>query len=352
MNLKLNESQLSLLKQLQRNTTDRACYQKLTILLMLHKQYPAAEIADTLGIDTSTVYRHYHQYGQSKDFHTYLQTHYKPYRGKLTAEQLQQVKSYVEANLYGNCLPVKDYILQTFGVAYTCDGLTALLHRLGFVYKKTKLVASKADSNQQEQFITGFRDLEEKLPENQVILFADGVHPHHNTQASYAWIQKGKEKEVLSNTGRVRINLNGAINPHCPTQVITHESATINALTTISFLQRIEQTYADKQTIHVFVDNARYYRSRLVQDYLTGSRIQMRFLPPYSPNLNPIERLWKFLKKQVIKSHYTPDPQIFKQRIRDFFTHIDQYKVHLESLINTNFQKLSSNLTQLQTTFI
>jgi transposase len=352
MELILTESQLSLLKELQRNTTDRTTYQKLTTLLMLHKQYPVVEIADTLGIDASTVYRHHHQYVQSTDFDRYLQSHYKPYQGKLTAQQLQQVKTYVETNLCQDCLPVKDYIWQTFGVEYTPDGLTALLHRLDFVYKKTKLIPSKADADKQEQFVTEFRTLEEKLPEDELILFADGVHPHHNTQATYAWIQKGKEREIFSNTGRVRVNINGAINPYAPTQVITHECATIDAATTIVFLQCIEKAYGHKKTIHLFVDNARYYRSRLVQDYLSNSRILMRFLPPYSPNLNPIERLWKFLKKQVIKSNYTPDPEIFKQRIRHFFAHIDQYSEQLHSLINTNFQKLKPKDSLLQTTFI
>jgi len=73
-------------------------------------------------------------------------------------------------------------------------------------------------------------------------------------------------------------------------------------------------------------DNARYYRSQLVQHLLNSSPIQMHFLSSYSPNLNPIERLWKLLKKEVINSHYTPDPTVFKQRINDLFAHIGNYK--------------------------
>ena len=74
----------------------------------------------------------------------------------------------------------------------------------------------------------------------------------------------------------------------------------------------------------------------------------MRFLPPYSPNLNPIERLWKFLKKEVIKSNHTPDPNVFRKRIDDFFSNINSYKDQLESLINTNFQKLKPVTIGLQ----
>jgi transposase len=89
-----------------------------------------------------------------------------------------------------------------------------------------------------------------------------------------------------------------------------------------------------------------------VSEFLLNSPIEMHFLPPYSPNLNPIERLWKFTKKEVIKSNYTPDANIFKERIRNFFANIGNYKDKLESLINTNFQKLNSAPTGLQTSLV
>jgi transposase len=293
-----------------------------------------------LGIDASTVNRHYHHYQQSQDFDQYLQTHYKPYQGKLTEEQLEQVKTYVNDQLCNSSLMVKTYIEQQYRISYSQQGVVALLHRLGFCYKKTKLIPSKADLASQQSFVEQFGQLEKHLPADQVILFGDGVHPQHNTQASYGWIAKGKERTILSNSGRVRVNINGAINPHCPTQVVVHQAQTIDAFCCLAWLQLIEKAYPNQKLIHLFVDNARYYRSQLVQDYLNSSRIQMHFLPPYSPNLNPIERLWKLLKKEVINSHYTPDPKVFKQRIDDFFAHIGNYKEQLESLINTNFQQL------------
>lgn len=101
-----------------------------------------------------------------------------------------------------------------------------------------------------------------------MILFGDGCHraanrPQHNTQASYGWIAKGKERQILSNSGRVRVNINGAINPHSPTEVVIYQSDTINALSCLVWLQLIEKAYPAKKTIHLCVDNARYYHSRL-----------------------------------------------------------------------------------------
>ena len=345
MELILDISQLALLKELQHNTSDSDTYQRLTTLLMIHNK----EISDNLGIDKSTVHRHYHQYTSSRNLDTYLESHYKPCMGKLNAAQLQKVKEYVQTHICHSSLKVLDFIKTTFAVIYKPDSVIILLHRLGFVYKKTKLVPSKADIEAQDKFIVQFREKEQNLPSDEVILFGDGVHPRHNTESTYAWIEKGKELEVLSNTGRVRVNVNGAINPANPTEIISHQCDTINALTTIVWLQLIEKYYPTMKIIHLYVDNARYYRSKLVQEFLLTSRIQMHFLPPYSPNLNPIERLWKFIKKEVIKSDYTPEPEIFKQRIRDFFANIGHYKEKLDSLINTNFQKLNPLTGRLQT---
>ncbi len=180
MELILEKLQLSLLQDLQRNTSDRATYQKLTTLLMIHQKYPFPEIAFILGIDTSTVYRHYHQYIQSKNFDDYLATHYKPCQGKLTHEQNEQVHAYVGANICHTSLQVLNFIKDKFGVIYKPDSVIVLLHRLGFVYKKTKLIPSKADLAQQELFIEEFRKKEQNLSSDELILFGDGVHPRRN----------------------------------------------------------------------------------------------------------------------------------------------------------------------------
>lgn len=349
MRLILEISQLDLLKELQRNTSDRVTYQKLTTLLMLHNRFSSSVIADNLGIDSSTVHRYFHQYDSCQDFDTYLETQYKPCIGKVNDEQKALIQAYVSANICHSSLRVLTYIKDTWGIVYKPDSVIALLHRLGFVYKKTKLIPSKADLDKQEEFVKAFREIEENLSDDHLILFGDGVHPHHNTESTYAWIEKGKEKEVLSNTGRVRVNINGAINPAEPTQIVHHPCESINALSTIVWLKLIEERFPNKKIIHLYVDNARYYRSKLVQAYLENSRIQMNFLPPYSPNLNPIERLWKFLKEEIIKSDYTPDPNIFRQRITDFFANVGNYKEQLDSLINTNFQRLKPSTLGLQT---
>jgi hypothetical protein len=138
--------------------------------------------------------------------------------------------------------------------------------------------------------------IEEKLaanPKKSAVYYADGTHPQHNTHFSYGWIKKGQNKEIKTNTGRQRVNINGVINARNPTDVVITESTSINAQSTIALLKKLERKNPTLEHIFVVADNARYYRNRLVSDFLKTSKIQILFLPPYSPNLNLIERLWR-----------------------------------------------------------
>ncbi len=117
-----------------------------------------------------------------------------------------------------------------------------LLNRLGFVYKKTKLVPGKADPVKQQKFIQEYEKLKEQMKPKYELLFMDGVHPQHNPISSYGWIPKGQEKEVPTNTGRKRININGAKNIK-NYDVIARQDPTINAQSTILLFQEIEHAY-------------------------------------------------------------------------------------------------------------
>jgi len=93
----------------------------------------------------------------------------------------------------------------------------------------------------------------------------------------------------------------------------------LNAEATINFFQKIEEAYPEKNRVHIFCDNARYYRNKAVTEYLKTSKIRLHFLPPYSPNLNPIERLWKWMKERVIYNTYYQDFEDFRSAVFGFF---------------------------------
>jgi transposase len=114
------------------------------------------------------------------------------------------------------------------------------------------------------------------------------------------------------------INLSGAIDV-VTHQIIIQEDKTLNAEATIGFFLKIEQAYPDKRSVHIFCDNAAYYRNKKVKLYLEQSKLILHFLPPYSPNLNPIERLWKWMKERTIYNTYYEHFEEFRDAIFGFF---------------------------------
>ena len=113
---------------------------------------------------------------------------------------------------------------------------------------------------------------------------------------AYGWIKRGKEKGVKSNSGRQRIKINGVYSP-IDGEIITRNDERINSQSTIELLKTIENKHPELSKIFIIRDNAKYYSSQLVKEYLETSKIEFIPLPSYSPNLNLIERLWKFFKK-------------------------------------------------------
>jgi transposase len=100
----------------------------------------------------------------------------------------------------------------------------------------------------------------------------------------------------------------------------------------------MEQANPTAPHMLVFCDNARYYKSELVAAYLTTSRIQLEPLPPYSPNLDLIERFWKFFKRQVLYNcHYETFGE-FRDACKSFFDELDAFAPKLRTLLAENFQ--------------
>lgn len=288
---------------------------RIKAVLLHDKGWSPQQIAEALFISPQAVRNHLDEYNA---FHKL-----KPTNGgseeKLSKEQSEKLEAHLRKHTY---LYVKDiiaYVASTFGIAYTVPGMRSWLSRHKFSYKKPALVPGKANKERQAQWIAAYEKLRQKLPADEAICFTDGVHPTHNVQPAFGWIKKGVRKELPANTGRSRLNLSGAIDVTQHTLVIL-EDRTLNAESTIRFFQKIEEAYPGKRKVHIFCDNASYYRNAAVRKHLQTSKIELHFLPPYSPNLNPIERLWKWMKERVVYNTYYEHFEDFKAAIFGFFS--------------------------------
>jgi transposase len=339
--IQLEEDTRKRLRKLQKANKDKTVFIKVTVLLMLDQGFSVEVIANSLGIDESTLFR-YQKNFKERGLDFYLDNRYVAYSGKLTPEQEGLLIQEVTDNLYISSKEVAAYILQTFSIKYTAKGVVKLLHRLGFVYKKTVAVPSKGDGEAQKEYLEEFEALLGRLGPKEVIYFNDGVHPQHNTRADYGWIPKGKTFEMPTNPGRRRINLNGALNAQDVTDIVVREDDRINAQSVMKLWDALQKRNRGK-IIYNICDNAPYYHSKLIKQYLIDNpKVKIIYLPAYSPNLNLIERLWKFLRKQVTSYYFYEHYAEFRQAILDFFQQIKNYKSELESLLTLKFRVVSS----------
>lgn len=339
--IQLSETQVLTLKTIHRSTKDRKKADRIKTILCLHRGFSMKETAELLLLDEGTI-------GTIRDrfladgIEKFTLDSYVLYTGKLTKEQKEQVRTFVRNNLVLDTIMVVEFIKREFGIEYTRSGMAVLLHSLNFTFKKTKLVPSKANTFLQKLHICRYKIIQLLKTDDEIIYFMDGVHPLHNALSSYGWIEKGTEKEIKANTGRDRVNINGA---YCleEQEVVIVESERINAQSTILLYKKLEEKHPEKRTIFVFRDNARYYANKDVQEYLGTSRIKEIPLPPYSPNLNPIERLWLFMKKNLFYSHYYEHFADFKKAIGQFFgENFHLYRDRLKTFITGNFHVLQS----------
>jgi transposase len=323
----LSEKERVQLKIQHKKERDGRIRDRIKAILLYDDGWSSQEIAKVLLITDESVRNHIEDYKTAQKLKGSLEN--------LSIEQSSQLEAHLEEHTYLYVKDIVSYVEITFGVFYTVHGLRSWLKKHHFSYKKPAVVPGKANEEQQKKWIDEYEKLKAPLPEDETICFIDGVHPTHNVQPAYGWIRKGVRKEIPYNAGRSRLNLSGIVDV-INHNVIVQEDEMLNSGATISFFQKIEKYYLKKKKIHIFCDNARYYRNKAVRKYLKNSKIVLHFLPPYSPNLNPIERLWKWIKERVFYNVYYKGFEEFKLSIMGFFSALN--KLTPESVLGKTFR--------------
>lgn len=313
----------------------RSAY-KINAVILLGTGWKLNKVKEALLLDDETL-RSYVQCYRGLGIEGLINNNYHGSKIHLTEEQCRDLCKELDSAIYLTTKSVIAYVKKEYGVLYRQSGMRDLLHRLGYEYKKPKLVPGNPDKEAQEIFAQQYEDFMLNKAKDVEVLFVDAVHPEHNGIAAYGWIKKGEKRELKTNSGRQRLNLHGAINAET-LQVTIIESDTVNAESTINLFGAIEQTYPLAAQIMVILDNAKYHYSKEVKLFLEKSRIKPVFLPSYSPNLNLIERLWKFFKKKILYNTYYESLDLFRKACIKFFRNIDDFHDELVSLMTAEFE--------------
>lgn len=305
---------------------------RIRIILLLDKGEPASKIAEYFYLTENSVRNYKSRYtedgleGLLIDYHIGRSSYLSP-------EEQKSLVLELESKIYLTTKEIMSYVKKEFGVVYTVGGMTSLLHQLGFSYKKPKGVPGKAKAEEQRVFVKKYNRVKEK---GGLIYFADSTHPMLNPVLSSGWIRKGFDFDVKTNSGRERVNINGAIELNT-LSVVSRSCKRVNGSSMCELLRAIRIKHPKSKKIHLILDNAPYNKSKEVRDVALGMKIKILYLPAYSPNLNPIERLWKYMKREVMANKYFPDVEVFRRELMLFLRGIRKHRQELSSLITDNF---------------
>lgn len=159
----------------------------------------------------------------------------------------------------------------------------------------------------------------------------DEVHFQRATSLIRTWAVKGNQPKIISASTRQKVGFFGAINIKTG-QLLTQQSDVFNAETFHQFLCYLLNRTQGK--ILLILDNARYHHARDLKPFFTEykKRFQREFLPPYSPELNPIERIWRITRRKITHNRYFPVLEDLKSAVLSQFIQWEQPNVTLKTL--------------------
>src|SRR3990167_2236835 len=344
MTLKLTEDERKSLKIKHRTEHDGRIRDRIKSVILSDEGWTQKLISQALLIDEDTVGRHIRDYEELKKL--------KPQNGgsnsSLSTDQTKTLIEHLTEYTYTTLQEISAYVYKTYGVSYTRQGMHKWLERHEFSYKQPKGVPSKACPEAQEKFIIEYEELlkvslSKDTPEEEPILFIDSVHPTMTTKISHGWIKIGhdNDKTILTTGDKSRVNLTGAINLESM-EIFTQDYITIDKDATCEFFKFLKKHHPKAKKIHIILDNGPAHNNPKVKNLAKEIGIVLHFLPTYSPNLNPIERVWKIMNEHIRNNVFFKKSKDFVKAIKGFFKEIWPTNSHkYVDRVNDNFERIN-----------
>ena len=309
---------------------------KMEALWLKSQELPHKEICRLTCISKPTLCQYLKDYQRGGIEQLKTLNFYQPH-SELAAHH-DTLEAYFRAHPMTSVKEAMATIEELTGIKRSETQVRHFITSLGMKPRKVGMLPAKADPEKQEQFKQDELDpvLDEANAETRKVFSVDAAHFVLAPFLGILW--SFTRLFVQAPAGRKRFNVLGALD------VITHELITvtndtyINALSVCELLRKLRERFPDIP-ITLILDNARYQKCHLVWELAAELNIDLLYLPPYSPNLQLIERLWKFVKKNCLYSHYYADFGAFKHAISTCLSHThDLYKEELDSLLTLKFQ--------------
>ncbi|MFD1413732.1 IS630 family transposase [Oceanobacillus jeddahense] len=322
------------MKEVMKNAIDSRHYERSQAVYLYLSGYKMKEIANIIHRCRETVGAYVAMY-RNNSLEGLKLGHLPGKPSKLSKEQqailLETVSTKVPADVgftarYNWTLSlITQFVKNKWDISYSLRGMLRLLHSLGLSYTRPTYTLEKADPEKQKEFTdTTFPTLK-KLVNEEIhhILFEDESMIRDYQAIQRTWFLKGKQRIIPTHGQHKGVKLVGTLNYETG-EIFCIEEEKFDAAAFLKFLTATLEHYPIGKTVMI-LDNARIHHAKPLRPFLDENkgRLDLVYLPPYSPELNLIEGLWKWLKESVINNVFFPDVKKIALKFREFIGDIN-----------------------------
>lgn len=263
---------------------------------------------------------------------------------RLTEEQKEELKRTVQCSPRSiglkfsnwNCRNLSWWIFKKFHIKLCKEAVRRILHKLGFVLIKPVYKYVLADKKERTAFLDDFKHVFSNLSKKDILLFLDEstVKQHPNIRAK--WVLKGTREYVKTFGNHAKTYVFGAV-CHAVGKVFHMKSRKMNSEFFMKFVNHLIAMNPEKKLV-IVLDNAPWHKSKKSLSFLEKmkKKIDVLWLPTYSPDFNPIEHLWNFMKS-IMSNFFFPTMKELNNTINYFFKGLYRQKEKIMTLCSPEY---------------
>ena len=320
-------------------TIPEKCKRKLMCLRMHQQKVRNGVIASVINISRNTVTSYLKEFDEHGISGTLEDRAYRP------SSTLEPFLSCLACSFKAfpprDVSEAMDRIQKLTGIKLRETQTRLTLHKMGLKYRKTGVIPGKANPQLQFDFfkIELSPRLEEAGKGERKVYFVDAAHFVLGSFLGMIWCFN--RIFIKSGCGRQRYNVLGALDSHSKEVITVRSKDNINSFSVCDLIDKIKAAN-EGCDVTLVMDNARYQRCHKVTEHAANQGIEILFLPPYSPNLNLIERLWKHLKKKALRNRHFDCFTSFQSAVDSYLDNLNtKHQKELESLLTLKFQSFA-----------
>jgi len=227
-----------------------------------------------------------------------------------------------------SCAMLSEVLAWEAAVRVGAEAVRRGLKRLGYVWRRPRPVVGLTDPDYAKK-LRNIQILLRELPERETALFQDEVDVQLNPKIGSCWMGRGAQTQVVTPGNNVKRHLAGSLAWRTGRLFVSPPGTRRNSELFVQHLDDLRRRLRGYRKIHVICDNAVFHNCRRVTEYLGrwSHRMQLHFLPKYSPETNPIERVWWHLHETITRNHRSPTIEALLQDTFDWLQQTSYFPI-------------------------